>query len=450
MPSIPHSGEEFAGRRVVVLGLGRFGGGVGVTRWLAEAGAKVTVIDQAEADSLVDSLRAIADLAVDLRLGRESMDDLAGADLVVVNPAVLKDRSTLFAEIERRKIAWTTELNLFCARCQGFVIGVTGSFGKSTTCAMLATILESGAAAGALRFRGVHLGGNIGRSLLGDLPRIAPEDAVVLELSNAQLEDVPRIGWTPHVAVLTNLTPHHLDRHGTYAAYLAAKLNIVAMAPSGQPVITGALDAPAEATLANRLRGADARRIAVTPLESTVALPVPGAHNRRNAACALTTARHLGLEEPCALEALARFRGLPHRLELVGSLGGVDYVNDSKSTAPSAAVQAIEALEKPIVLIAGGQRREVSLDAWTAIVSSRCHFVVLTGENAEDWAAALRTQGLGEVRIAADLADAVSAARAAARAGDVVLFSPGAPSFDRYANFEQRGTHFASLVKSLA
>lgn len=449
MPSITQSGDEFAGRRVAVLGLGRFGGGVGVTRWLAGAGAQVTVIDRAGADSLADSLRAIGDLAVDLRLGRESADDLAGTELVVVNPAVLKNQSALFGEIERRGIAWTTELNLFCERCRGFVIGVTGSFGKSTTCAMLTAMLEAGWPVGAPRFRGVHLGGNIGRSLLGELPRIGPEDAVVLELSNAQLEDMPRIGWTPHVAVLTNLTPHHLDRHGTYAAYLAAKMNIVAAHPSAQPVITGGLDGPAEVALADRLGGAAARRIAVTPLESTVALSVPGAHNRRNAACALTVARHLGVEEVRALEVLARFRGLPHRLELVGSFGGVDYVNDSKSTAPSAAVQAIEALDRPIVLIAGGQRREVSLEAWAETVSRCCHCVVLNGENAESLRRALLVCGFAAVREVEGLTEAVSAARSAARAGDVVLFSPGAPSFDRYSNFEQRGLHFATLVKAL-
>lgn len=449
MPPVPDGHQEFAGRRVVVMGLGRFGGGVGVTRWLVQAGARVTVIDRAAADSLADSLRAIADLAVDLRLGREEANDLAGAELAVVNPAVLKEQSELFAEIERRGIAWTTELNLFCERCRGFVIGVTGSFGKSTTCAMLAAMLEAGAATGAVRFGGVHLGGNIGRSLLGELPRIGPEGAVVLELSNAQLEDVPRIGWTPDVAVLTNLAPHHLDRHGTYAAYLAAKMNIVATNPSAQPVIAGALDGPAEAALADRLSGANARRIPVTPLRSPAALRVPGAHNRRNAACALTVARHLGLEESFALDALAQFRGLPHRLELVGSLGGVDYVNDSKSTAPSAAVQAIEALEKPIVLIAGGQRRAVALNAWAETVSNRCHFVVLTGDNAGMMGQALGARGFTAVRQIESLERAVSAAREAARAGDAVLFSPGAPSFDRYANFEQRGMHFVSVVKAM-
>lgn len=442
------------GRRVLVWGLGRFGGGVGVTRWLISQGAKVLVTDQAPAETLGDSIAALADLPVEFHLGGQRVEDWDEVDLIVVNPAVVKWKSDFFQEMQRRGLPWTTEINLFCARCPATVVGVTGSYGKSTTCAMLHEVLRYAAEKRSTRFRRVYLGGNIGRSLLPELHDMAAEDVVVLELSNAQLEDLPRIGWAPPYAIITNLYPHHLDRYRRPEEYFEAKANIV-RDPAGQgPVIVGPLDPRAEAILLDVLADRPDRLIRVRPPVRPIKLMIPGAHNRDNGACVLEVVRILGIDEGLARETLHGFRGLPHRLEFVRSLHGVDYINDSKSTAPSATVKALEAFDRPVVLIVGGQKKNVPLDALREAVSKRCRAVIGMGESGADFKAALGTGlpdgALNFLGSVSAMTEAVDAARRAAQAGDIVLLSSGAPSFDAYNNYEERGRDFTNGVNNLS
>lgn len=475
--SLPRS---FAGARVLVIGLGRFGGGVGVTRWLVEQGAWVTVTDQADAESLRDSITEVAGPRVTLHLGGHDPADLDDTDCVIVNPAVHKGKSAFFQEVLRRNLPWTTEMNLFCERCPAPVIGVTGSFGKSTTSAMLAAVLSRFVSADpstvsnldtpvsrhpGMRFSGAHLGGNIGQSLLGELGQIKPSDVVVLEMSNAQLEDLPRMGWTPHIAVITNLWPHHLDRYANAAEYFDAKLNIITTrrkerngrTPHAKSVIAGELCPQAEALFADRLSTLTGERPSVIRVASPdvpIALRIPGRHNQANAACVMTVCRHMALDEREVRAALAEFPGLPHRLEFVRTLDGVDYFNDSKSTAPSATLVAVECFDRPLVLILGGQVKEVELSSLVATVRDRCRAVVCMGDARRQFGAALRQGQMvaGErvpVTECALLDEAISHARKLAQSGDVVLFSPGAPSFDAYANFTHRGDHFTRLVREL-
>ena len=428
-------------RRVLVWGLGRFGGGVGVTRWLAGLGAQVTVMDQAPASALADSLAALAGLLVDFHLGQERVDHLDHAELVVVNPAVIKWKSDFFREIIRRKLPWTTEINLFCARCPASVVGVTGSYGNSTTSAMVHQVLDLACRSKSTKFRQVHLGGNIGRSLLTDLDAIAPNDIVVLELSNAQLEDLPQISWSPACAIITNIHPHHLDRYQHPEEYFEAKANI-ARDPAGRaPVIAGPLDPRAEKILRRVLGDHPHRLIPIATPLLPIELVVPGAHNRDNAACVLTVTRTLGIGEEVARQALKSFRGLPHRLEFVQSQRGVEYINDSKSTAPSATIKAIESFDRPVVLIVGGQKKDVPLHELASVAARRCRAVVCMGEAGADFSAVLGAKA--SVR---GMADAVHAARVLAQSGDIVLLSPGAPSFDAYHNYEERGKDFARCV----
>ncbi|MBI4716695.1 MAG: UDP-N-acetylmuramoyl-L-alanine--D-glutamate ligase [Planctomycetes bacterium] len=451
--------RSLAGCRTLVVGLGRFGGGVGVTRWLVGQGAQVTVTDQAAAETLQESIAAISDLPVRRRFGTHDARDLEHADLVVLNPAVVKSRSAMYQEMTRRGIPWTTELNLFCERCPAPVAGVTGSFGKSTTCTMLAEALRSCVRARATGFSDVHLGGNIGGSLLGTLDAIRATDVVVLEISNAQLEDLPHIGWAPRWSVITNLVPHHLDRHGTFEAYLDTKLNILRGDPAPEFLAVGELHPQAEAAVAAVARERGTRLVRVSAPAEAVELRVPGAHNRRNAACVLTVCRALGLPEPPVREALASFRGLEHRLEYVRTVAGVDYYNDSKSTAPSATVQAVEALDRAQVVIVGGQRKEVAFADCAATLARRARAVVCMGESGPYFASAVRlardaagresVTGADGILEARDLASAVELARSAALPGDAVLFSPGAPSFDAYVNFTDRGRRFVELVRGL-
>ncbi len=462
-----------AGLRVLVVGLGRFGGGIGVTRWLVGQGATVTVTDHAGGDALAASVEAVADLDVELHLGGHDLRDLDTTDLVVINPAVCKAHSDLFQAIVRRRIAWTTEINLFCERCSGKVIGVTGTYGKSTTCAMLAEALKACRRAGGGEDAGVHLGGNIGRSLLPELDGIRPTDLVVLEMSSAQLEDLSRIDWTPSIAVITNLSPHHLARYQAYADYVAVKLNIVGNPKITRKVIVGDMDAEAEAVLRRRLADKWAGVVRVAHAMPPVELRLPGDHNQANAGCVLAVCHHLNLDEAVARDALRSFKGLPHRLEYVRTLEGVDYYDDSKSTSPASTVRAVEALKRSVVAIVGGQevgegtrpgalspsreavefQRSELRGCARALVRS-CRRVICMGESGPGFAEAVRAaegpEDRGRVRQVDGLAEAIHLARAEARPGDAVLFSPGAPSFDAYANGVDRGRHFLCAVNALA
>ena len=464
-PSMKPEPRSPAGRRVLVVGLGRFGGGVGVTRWLASRGAIVTVTDQATHEALAESVAAVADLPVALHLGGHDEGDLDTADLVIINPAVNKSTSAFFQAVVRRGIQWTTEMNLFCERCPAKVLGVTGSYGKSTTCAMLAEAMEACRRAGEASYTGVHLGGNIGRSLLNELPNIHETDWVVLEMSNAQLEDLPQIHWAPDVAVITNLFPHHLDRYSCFAEYAGAKLNITRHPDGRSKIVVGELHPVAEDMLMDVIADRRDRVIRVPSPDPAIELKVPGDHNQRNAACVLMVCRILGLNELIVRDALHDFRGLPHRLEFVRNLDGVDYYNDSKSTAPTATVIALEALRRPTVAIIGGQRKDVSLDECAIYLARYCRVLIGMGESGPDFADAVKTVACASssepphscggffddmnVHIVEALPDAVRLARAEAKPGEVVLFSPGAPSFDQYANFTARGRHFTDLVNVL-
>jgi len=449
------------GKRALVIGLGRFGGGVAVTRWLVAQGVFVTVTDAAPADSLRASVAELDDCPVDFKLGGHDSKDLEDADLVVVNPAVDKRRSVFFHEIIRRGIPWTTEINLFCHRCPGTVIGVTGSFGKSTTCAMIAAALERWIETGGTTYSRSFLGGNIGHSLLPELPTMGPDSLVVLEISNAQLDDLPRIGWSPHVAVITNISPHHLDRYADFGGYVDAKLNILANSSRTRHVFYGDLVPGAREKLqrVSRDLSIPAHGVTVPPLP--LRLRVPGDHNLRNASMAFSVCRHFGVGESFIRDALADFRGLPHRLEFVRALDGVDYINDSKCTSLPAMLASVEAIDRPCILIAGGQEKsQVIDDRLMSVLQNRCRLIAVTGETATAWCSVLKSPcrppagnsappEASRLIITDNLESAVQTARTAAQMGDAVLFAPGAPSFDRYDNFAHRGDHFRSIVMQL-
>ena len=492
----PNNPESLDGMRVLVVGLGRFGGGVGVTRWLVEQGATVTVTDLADAASLEASLDAIADLPVTLHLGGHDAVELDTTDLVVLNPAVDKKRSPLFAKAISRNLPWTTEANLFVTRCPARYVAVTGSFGKSTTCAMLATAIESCRNAGdtglsslpiplrstetdggrstidnrsvprpdprygmghpespdeCARDTGIGnvlLGGNIGRSLLPDLSSMTETDVVVLEVSNFQLEDWPADAKPADVAVITNVWPHHMDRYDAFAEYVEVKLRL-ADVPARQ-VVLGPLHPEAEKMAARKIAQTPDRWHRVAPFDPLPSLVVPGPHNVDNANCVLTICRCLGLNEQTARAALATFTGLPHRLEVVTEVDGVLFCNDSKSTSPNATMVAIKSIDRPIVAMVGGMRKSAKLTACAELLKSRCRAVVCFGEAGPDFAEALGRCSTGTDEVTCEvkptLADGVNAARALAQRGDVVLFSPGAPSFDEHVNYVARGNRFAELV----
>jgi len=456
---------EFAGKRVVVMGLGRFGGGLGVSRWLCGQGARVLVTDQADAEALSNSLAALAGLPIETRLGGHDARYLDGCDILVVNPAVDKRRSAFFRAAVARGIPWTSEMNLFLERCRGRLVGVTGSVGKSTTTAMIGAVLEAAARSGRWRHGRVWLGGNIGKSLLDELPAIGERDVVVLELSSFQLEDAAGLGRSPHIAVATNLRENHLDRHGTLAAYAAAKRNLFAFQAAGDWAVlpihgAEALAAPAQ-TSAEVVRFAASVHGGVRLIweddagpraeEVAVALRVPGRHNVENAAAALAVARILGVDDATAVDRLGAFNGLPHRLAFVCEHAGVRYFNDSKATTPAAAMTSLGAFDRNVIAIVGGSDKGTPFDEFGQALAEHAKAVVCIGVTGPAIAKAIHNRGgrLPAIGSARTMDEAVLQAHAQSRSGDVVLLAPGCASFDMFANFEARGAAFVRAVESL-
>jgi len=429
--------ESLTDRRVTVVGLGRFGGGVGVTRWLCEQGAIVTVSDQADEAALADSIHQLQGCDVTLHLGGHAEGDFMEADLLVVSPAVPKD-TPLIRATESAGVPRTSEINLFLQRCPAPVVGVTGSVGKSTTTAMTGEIL-------ARRFT-THVGGNIGGSLLGELGRIESGHVVVMELSSFQLEDLSLVGIGPQVAVVTNLQPNHLDRHGTMDAYADAKANIFAFQGAEDVLILNRADE----TLSAWADRAPGKVVWFDPADEPFELAVPGAHNQANAQAAWAAAQTLGVSRADATEALKAFTGLPHRLQLVAERDGVRYVNDSKCTTPGGARVALNAFEaRRCVTIVGGYDKGVSFEELGRDLAERAKAVVTMGVTGPAIAAAVeqcRADELVAVVEAEDLPAAVAAAKQLADSGDVVLLSPACASYDQFDNYEQRGDAFVRLV----
>ncbi len=450
------------GRRVTVMGLGLFGGGVGVTRFLVRAGAKVTVTDAKPEEALRESVDELRGLPVRLRLGGHDEADFREADLVVASPAV--PPTSPFLRLAR---ALESEMNLFLKLCPaGTVVGVTGSNGKTTTTTMIGEILKRG-------LRRVWVGGNIGGSLLESAAEIRPEDVVVLELSSFQLENLAPLGRSPNVAVVTNVTPNHLDRHGTMESYVAAKRGIVAHQGEGDAKVLNLDDPVASAfrtaarsrnyffSLAERpSRGALARdeRIDFYTTGARFAIDVsrrriPGRFNLANMAAAASAAfaaaggRWEGWREACE-EVFNAFPGVEHRLEFVAEKRGVRYYNDSKATDPDATLAALETLSGPFVLVLGGFDKKVPFDALArAVAGGPVRTCVLLGQTAAAIEGALRAQArVPEIVRAASLDEA---AAVPARPGETFLFSPACASWDMFRNYAERGRAFKGLVSRL-
>lgn len=443
------------GAKVTVMGLGRFGGGAGVTRWLAAQGATVLVTDIEPADKLKASVDSLADLTsrgvVSMRLGGHNVSDFTTGDLVVANPAVPKPWDNRFL-----RAAWaagvpvTTEIQLLVERLpsRDRVIGITGSVGKSTTSAMIHhALLGSGLDA--------VLGGNIGGSLLGTLAKIKPDTWIVLELSSAMLcwlgglakvtpselgnAKVPE--WSPHIAVATNFAPNHLDWHGDLAHYRRSKQVLLAAQRQGDIAIIG----PTSET-ADWKHAATARR--VVPTAEIDGLAIPGKHNRVNAGVAVEAAVAAGASRDAAITAVRTFPGLPHRLQRVPSRKGVRCFNDSKSTTPESCLLAVKAFDEPgecgsgrVHLIAGGYDKGSDLAPIGRLASSLAGLYTIgkTG-------AAIAQAAEGRSHDCGTLERAVTLALDRAKEGDVILLSPACASWDQFENYEQRGDLFSKLV----
>jgi UDP-N-acetylmuramoylalanine--D-glutamate ligase len=406
--------------RAVVVGLGVTGEAAALA--LAEAGVKVTAVDRSEA---VDT-RRLADAGVEVRLGdEEDAAVLDSAELVVKGPGVPPRAPLVRAARERGLPVWSeVELGFRLLHAKSLV-GVTGTKGKTTTVRLLGAMFE---AAG----RPFVLAGNEHTPLSEVALTVAPEATVICELSSFALADVETLACD--VALLLNLEPDHLNWHGSFEEYRAAKLRIFERARASV--------VPRGSGFAGVEFGAD-DALPAEPL-------MRGVHNRANAAAAVAVARLCGLEDAAIADALRTFAGVPHRLELVAEVDGVRYVNDSKATNTAAARRGIAAYaDAPLHLILGGSRKGEDFAQLAAELPASVRSIHLIGETADDIAPALDVAGRAYERNGT-LEVALAAARSAAEPGDVVLLSPACASFDQFANFEERGDTFRRLVQELA
>jgi UDP-N-acetylmuramoylalanine--D-glutamate ligase len=360
-------------------------------------------------------------------LGNDAdMSLVDGVELLVKSPGVPRQHPLVEGARARGVPVWS-ELELgFRLLPENPIVGVTGTNGKTTTSELLGAML------------GAPVAGNVGRALCELDGEVETRRLIVCEVSSFQLEDI--VEFRPQVAVLLNLEPDHLDRHGSFEAYREAKLRIfenqepddVAVLPRGFWEIPGS-----------------ARRVEFSADDPLPAKPlIPGEHNRENATAATAVARAVGAPEDAIVRALRTFPGVAHRLELVAERHEVRYVNDSKATNVAAALRGLRAYDAPLRVILGGSLKGESFAPLGPELAERAASVLLVGEAADEIAAALEQAGVRSDR-AGDLPTAVRLAAAAAEPGDVVLLSPACASYDQYANFEERGEHFRRLVEAL-
>jgi UDP-N-acetylmuramoylalanine--D-glutamate ligase len=414
----PEGTPAWLPRRVLVLGLARSGQAAALA--LARRGAEVVAADRS-ADVETGRLAAAG---VEVRAGSEEEALLEGVELVVKSPGVPAE-SPLAAAARACNLPIWSEVELGYRLLPGnTVVGVTGTNGKTTTTELLGAIFRSAA-------RPVEVAGNVGRALTSVAESIAPGATVVCELSSFQLEDVHEFACD--VAVLLNLEPDHLDRHGSFEAYRAAKLRIFERARV--KIVPRAFGLEGTAFSADDM----------LPAEPAL----PGLHNRENAAAATAAARASGIDDDAIAHALRTFTGVAHRLELVRELHGVRYVNDSKATNAAAARRAVAAYADPLRLILGGSLKGEDFTVFARELPANVASIYLIGAAADDLARALDAAGRRYSRDG-DLATALAHARADAQTGDIVLLSPATASFDQFDNFEHRGDTFRRLVQELA
>ncbi len=495
-----------AGRPVTVLGLAR--SGVALARFLVDAGAEVTIYDGRPALELADSIERLEGRPVRLLAGPavDPAEALRGTTLVATSPAISPDfptteprlRSILQGLVAGRAAgdptvpAILSEVDLFIRLCPAPTIGITGTKGKTTTAALIEHLLAADPNHRAI------LGGNIGRPLVDRLLELRPDDRVVLELSELQL---PTLSRGTLVAVYTNVTSDHLDRHGSLEQYRRVKRRLAELVDPGGALVLNADDptvaayaglgsAPAVMYRLERpmprgvgivegwIVAAGVERLSLAGGGTAVTgpggrilplaeLPLPGRHNVSNALAAISVGLLFGLAPDAIRAASATFRGVEHRLEPVGELAGVRFVNDSQGTQPDAVIAALRAYPAPIVLIAGGRDKGVDLSALAAVVAQRAAAAVLIGESGPSLERLFRAAGLARterattLEIAVRRADAIAreirAGQAAARPDDpdgvpraTVLLSPAAASFDMFPDYEARGRAFTAAVAALA
>jgi len=453
--------DILTGRQVLIVGFGRQG--QALARWLPMIGAQCIVTDMRDPQSLGVDLQDFP--RVRFVLGDHPLRLLDNTDMVCISGGVPLD-SPLVLEAIKRNITVTNDAQLFVERVAAPVIGITGSAGKTTTTTLVGSILKR---AGMTTW----IGGNIGNVLLDVMVGIQSSHHVVMELSSFQLELTIT---SPHIATVLNVTPNHLDRHGTMENYLRAKSHIVAFQNKNDIAILGR-DDPGSRSLETLVKGDLAwfsrrdmvpdgafmvgSRLVVTGVSSPDGaphiicdeddIPLRGEHNVYNVLAAIATAGAAGVAPDVMTAAIKDFKPVPHRLETVRELDGVTYVNDSIATAPERVLAALRSYDEPLVLLAGGADKKLPWAEMIALALSKCRHIVAFGRDGDIVVDIIRklTGTIDDVTRVDTLEEAVAEALKVAQSGDIVLLSPGGTSYDAYSDFAERGEHFRQLVMGL-
>jgi len=474
--------NDWSDQKVVIIGAARQG--QALARYLLEHGASVIITDQRPIEALDVAQQALADINTSSTklqwvCGGHPFSLLADATLLCPSGGVPLDLP-LIEEAQRRGISLSNDSQVFLETAPCKVIGITGSAGKTTTTTLVGRMGQAAVAltSGPKVYRRVWVGGNIGSPLIAKVDQMQPDDLAIMELSSFQLEIMTR---SPQVAVILNITPNHLDRHGTMEAYAAAKAHIFAY-QSHQDQLILSRDDPGAWSMAGQSKG-ELFSFGFTPLPNESQgtfldqddiyfctdsvqkgggaslvrilhrdeVALRGKHHLLNvmAACAIAAASGLPIE--AMRRGVQGFTGVAHRLEFVRSWGGTDWYNDSIATAPERAMAAIRAFDEPLVLLAGGRDKKLPWDEFAALVNQRVKHLIVFGEAADLILQAVTPMKSANLDITRcdGLHEAVICAAQAIRPGMIVVLSPGGTSFDEFKDFEERGECFARWVKEL-
>jgi UDP-N-acetylmuramoylalanine--D-glutamate ligase len=456
--------KDWNGKRVLILGAARQG--LALARWLSLHGARVTLSDMRSEAELQVARASLAEYPIEWALGGHPLELLDSTDVLCLSGGIPLTLP-IATEAVKRDIPLSNDSQIFMEVVPCKTIGITGSAGKTTTTTLVGRMAKNAYGNQA------YIGGNIGDPLINYVDNMKTEDVAILELSSFQLDQMT---ISPNVATILNITPNHLDRHGTMEAYASAKARILEFQSEKDAAILGR-DDKGSWSLRNKVRGKlytfsldelddgldgaylqdDLLNLrtgnAYLPLILREKILLRGDQNVLNVLAAFTIGHAAGFPLDAMLEAVEDFRGVPHRLELVRELRGVRWYNDSTATAPERSIAAIRAFDEPIVLLLGGRDKNLPWEELIQLVSERVKQVVLFGEAAEKIQKTAHSLGFRADRFPIirtnGLQEAVQKAAEVAESGDVVLLSPGGTSFDEFKDFAERGERFREWVLAL-
>jgi len=467
---------DWTGKRVLILGAARQG--LALARWLTRHGARVTVSDRRSAEDLSGTRATIPDLDVTWEFGGHPTALLDHCDVVCLSGGVPVNLP-IVREATRRQIPLSNDTQIFMEAVPCQTIGITGSAGKTTTTTLVGMMAKCSVRGVPERSApdgqsAVYVGGNIGDPLINYVDAMKPDDIAVLEISSFQLE---QITLSPQIAAILNITPDHLDRHGTMDAYSAAKARILEFQRAADSAILGRDDPNAwglRSIVKGRLYAFSLRGLEPgldgaylqedhlclraenlhLPVIASAKLALRGDHNVRNVLAALAIGQAAGFTLDAMLDAVEGFHGVPHRLEFIRTLRGVRWYNDSIATAPERTMAALRSFDEPLVLLLGGRDKDLSWEDLAAMLRERVDHLVLFGEAAEKIAKVVADRGSSSrpysIEHCQSLRDAFLKAAEVAEPGDVVLLSPGGTSYDEFKDFEERGERFKEWVRALS